>query len=595
MATTFNDVYQKAAHALETITSNADSEFESFSEPEFDESSGGSSWTLIGDTPKEKQPATYTATTVTPPTVTITMPDIGDINLSSIDIAVPSYAGTKPTITIPQSPSVLLPDAPVKSFSFTAPAIPSAPIIEIPDIPTLLSGNIVIPPLPTIDIPVYDYQPPEFNIDPPTNNFTWAEDKYFSKELDDIREKVHYDLMNGGYGIEVADEQRLWVSARERENKANYQNQQQFISDLASRGFKYVTGAMVSGLERLRSQEVASSVSLSRDIAIKKADIYIENRKFTIQQAQEIEKIFINVYMSQWERALNVKKFMATNILDYYKEMVNNYNAKLEAFKTHAQVFESRVRAALTAIEIYKGQLAAEQLKGDIDKTKIELYIGQIRALDSIVGIYRSQVDGAKVLAEIESLKLQAYKNEVDAYGATVQAKEAEFRMYDGQIKGELAKAQLYEADVKAYATLIDGIKTKADIAKSNISTKIDEAKIRLDLAKQSIELQKANADIAIQASNVSIANARNQNEVAGINARLVEAYAQTQARMQEADVRAEEARLSNKTEEFKAKISKYNAIATAQYQFKGKKLDMYSERIAAALGSASGIIVKQE
>ncbi|MBF0459736.1 MAG: hypothetical protein HQK99_17755, partial [Nitrospirae bacterium] len=47
---------------------------------------------------------------------------------------------------------------------------------------------------------------------------------------------------------------------------------------------------------------------MTRDIAIKLADLYVENRKHALDKAISLEGILINFYNTLKERSLNVSK-----------------------------------------------------------------------------------------------------------------------------------------------------------------------------------------------------------------------------------------------------------------------------------------------
>ena len=457
----------------------------------------------------ETAEAKLTALTPTRPAfpgVSATLPVAPTFTFSDlVPVAVADFLSATPVLNIPPAPSAALPSAPAAP-TLNDVAIPDAPTTLLPVAPTLSTYG-ELPAAPSISLPYFTAEMPLDDLVAPSSEFSFYEQAYASALLDATKAKLLSDMENGGYGIEPADELQLWERARAREIILSQQTADEAVSFHATRGFRLPPGELSVVIQRGQQDLQDKLSSINRDIALKRADLYVDSRKFTIQQAKELENTLINYHNSVMERALNASKAVLEFAISIFNAQVAKFNARVSAYQTEAQVFETRVRAALVQVEVYRAILDGRRTEVEIDKTKVDVYRAEIGAVDAVVGIYRTRMEAAKIQSDIEANRLNVFRAMTEAYAQQVQAKVAEFSMYSSQIDGETAKIDAFRAEVDAYTAQVAGARAKVDVqvAQANVETEQARAKLlayqasidgfRADLTSQ-VEVLRSTTDV---------------------------------------------------------------------------------------------------
>lgn len=433
----------------------------------------------------------------TPPTA----PEFTSVTIAPV--LVDDFTKAPPEINIPEAPDASIPTAPT-SPTFVEPVIPDAPTLSFPVVPEF--GVLTLPEPPSIQIPSFGAVSPDDDLTAPSNQFAFYEQAYSSTLLDAVKLKLLTDIEEGGYGIDTADEVSLWERARAREYDLATAQIAEIRSTGAIRGFELPPGDLNVAIQ-VAHQDLQNKVStLNRDIALKRADLYVDNRKFTIQQARELEQILINYHNSLMERTLNAAKAALDAEISVFNALVARYNARLDAYKTEAQVFEAQIRASLAQVEIYRTTMEGKRIELEAQRTQVDVYRAQLSGIESLVNIYRTRMEAANVQANIQRTKLEAFRAQVDAFSQTVQAKVAEFNMFESRIKGETAKMQAYDSEVRAYGAKVDATKTRADIQVANARVQVEQYQAQISAYNGQLEQFKATlqGDLAFLQSLVS-------------------------------------------------------------------------------------------
>lgn len=426
------------------------------------------------------------------------------------DVIVPDFTKDAPILTIPQTPDSTLPIAPTAP-SISDPVIPTAPEIVFPDAPVITGLDLPIPP--SIEIPVFDTTLPDnSDILVPSNTFTFQEEAYQSAILDELQSKLLSDLENGTYGIEPLDEQGLWDRAREREVESASGDMDELYIQTAARGFPLPPGDLNVALQHARQLLANKVSSISRDIALKRGDLFVEARQFTIEQAKGLEQILIGFHNSVMERALNAAKATLEAAIAIFGAQVARYNAQLDAYKSEAQVFEARVRAQLATVEVYRTTMEGKRIESEIQRDQVALYSAQLDAVNTIVSVYKTRLEAASVQASVERIRLDSFRALIDAYTSQVSAKVAEFNMYDAQIRGETTKMQAYQAEVQAYTSKVAGAKAKSDILIARLESEISQGEQRVREFQARVDGYRA--DLQGQTAQVQATLARYSGDV---------------------------------------------------------------------------------
>ena len=438
--------------------------------------------------------AIVSASPPTPPTLSFS---------TVTDVVVPDLAATPPTLDFPAVPDSDLPNSPNAAPSFTAPAIPTAPLLNLPAVPTFAA--LALPDPPSIALPSFSAIPPLDDLVAPTAQFQFAEAAYQSVLLDPLKAKLLDNLVNGGYGIETADEIALFNRARDREVEAMMSRISDAGRAMAARGFPLPPGELSVYVDRAYQEMQDKVSSASRDITLERSKLFVENRQFTIREVKEVEQILINFHNAVQERTLNVARLTVEMSVVIFKALVEKYTARVNAYRVEAEVFADKIRGELAKAEIYRTQVEAVNVGAQLQRNQVETYLAQLRGVETSVAIFRVQMDAAKVQADIERIKLEAYRSQVDTYTAQVQAKVAEFGMYRAQIEGETAKVQAFEAQVRAFVGQVGAAEIKSKVQLGKLQAESEQARVQLLTYQGQIDQYKADVERQVQSGRLQV------------------------------------------------------------------------------------------
>lgn len=514
-------------------------------------------------------------------------PTMASITAPVFDSA-PVFQMAAPVITLPSAPSSALPASPGNSPGFSSPALPDAPTITLPDVPTF--GNILIPDAPSVSLPTFKSSLVIEDIIAPSNVFSFVEQQYEDPLLDALKLKLLDDMENGTYGIEPAVEQALWERAREREALAGEAAIQDAMRQQAARGFMLPPGAAFAQIEGAQQAALEKISSVSREIALKRADMYVEGRKFTIEQVRQVEQMLITYFGYMMERALNSAKAIVELGIASYNAQLERLRFNVEREKARAQVYETILRAAMANLEAWKVQIEGARLTADVQRLHADVYRTQLQGVEALIGIYRSEVDASRVKAEIENLKLQAFKTSVEAYAAQVGAKTSEFGMYEAQIRGEMSKVNIYQAQVGAYNAQVQGFATKVQAARVQLDAQLEPSKLLLE---------KYRADVSRYSASLQGAQTNVQAALGIYEGQLKAASILTEAAIKNAEIKVSTNRANADVMANAVKLATEVAIATSQQtatvashlaSAKTGIANAYGQMGAAAMASAMGL-----
>lgn len=198
--------------------------------------------------------------------------------------------------------------------------------------------------------------------------------------VDAVRTKLLDDLENGGYGIEPADEAMLVQRVQDREAQIAMAEEEEVTRSFAESGFSFPPGAMFAAQARARQRAQDKMSSVNRDVYLKRADMYVQNRRFVIEQASGVEGVLINLHRAvtehwQIETALfgsQIAKYRAD--IDGQAEVIRSnlgiYTADVSAFRTAIDAISEAYKLKLTElgmtnswnVEVVRSKLQEAQL-----------------------------------------------------------------------------------------------------------------------------------------------------------------------------------------------------------------------------------------
>ncbi len=530
--------------------------------------------------------------TVTKPTEpSITLPNRTPASAPTIDTivinteAAPEYDVVEPEINMPTVPSPLDAMVPVKDFVINTDFVyPADPDSTLPSVPTLIDLDIPTP----LDllIPVFDQAlPTSTDIVVPGVTFSFSESLYSSSLLTSVRTEL-LSRLQGGTGLNPVVEEAIWNRGRDREQRASLQAERTLLVERGQTGFSRPTGSQLAALSQVVQETQSKVIDLSREIMIKQAELEQENIKTSIQQTISLEDILMRENNNVNQRAFDTAKYLQDVAIEIFKLAVAKYNSELEAYKAFSVAYQARVQAELAKIEIFKGQIEAEKLKGDINEQNVRLYLAQIEGVKSNVEVYKTLIESISEKLKGEQLKLEVYKTDVEAYSEIAKAKSYEYSMYAEQVKGELSKTQILESQVKAFSSRIQAYAATSDVAikKAEVDYNLQELKIKKYASDVDAFIKQVQADQAMYESAVDLYKGQVQmylGDVSMVNSSAELALKQAEnvilQNKHAADIGIENSKIS-----LEAVIGSYNALLEA----KKASGSIYSQIAASALSA---------
>lgn len=519
----------------------------------------------------------------------LAVPEAPTLNLPTSSM--PSLDAERPSITLPDTPDSTLPDAPTGAPDVQEFAAPDAPDLDLPSVPTF--EELQIPVAPTYQLPSFAATAPINQLVAPTAQFSFVDAGYTSTLRDPLVAKLLADLENGGYGIETADELGLWGRARDRAAQMARIALDEADVRAANMNFPMPTGAYFAAMDRARTDAMAKLAEANRDIALKRADMYVENRKFTISQVQEFERTSIALYNAIQERALNVARASVELGIAAFDATVRNFNAQMEAYRVEAQVFESRIRAEIAKAELFRTQVDAERLRGEFNQQRVALYQARLNGLQTLANLYKTRVEAVDLLTRVQGQKIDIFRTRVQAHAEVVRAKVAEFDMFRAAVEGQTAKLDIYKTDVAAYETKLraEELRVRTQVQANEALTQQYKARVaqyeaQLSGAMKAVEARtdRDRNFVGAQAVNVQVFKALSDAILAGVDSRR-----ETQRMNNDWN----KAALQSRTDVLKMRLEQLVRTISHRADIEKEGAKIYGTMLSALITTVNGVSVK--
>lgn len=404
----------------------------------------------------------------------------------------PSYTPSELTfVTAPQlnvAPPVLnLPATPVIPNMALPVAPPPAGAVEMP-----IEPDYVLPPVPTfeqLNLPsAPDLQIPEFTgekpvwVEPPFNeDWTFQPVAYESVLKDSLLAALN-PMLQANRALPEAIEDAIFQKGRSRIEVETNRNVDQAFSEFAARGFAEPPGQLAGRVQEIRQGGSNQIAEFSRDAAIKQFEETLANLRFAITQGAALEGVWIQLHIEEQRFLLRAAEFQRESAVAVLNARVTVFNARQQAYAVEAQVFESRIRASLAVIELFKAQIEGELAKGQINEQRVRLYEGLLRGVQVMSDFYRNRIEAVKVRTDADRNIVERFKAEVDAYDSRMRAYGEEWRGY-----GAAADAQGKRADI--FRALVDAEVKKVDAWNTGERFKLDAERLRIDQHGQRLQV----------------------------------------------------------------------------------------------------------
>jgi hypothetical protein len=511
-------------------------------------------------------------------------PDLADIpEVDAVEIS--DFFGVSPTISIPDTPDALSADLPAEP-EIVYPAVPTKPNYTQPTEPYLAS--VELPPVPAVSVPVFDEILVDEELLTPSNTFDFSVELYTSVLKDAVASGLLDEVQNGGYGLDPADEALLWARAREREQVAANQAIEDVMRTFSHSGFSMPPGALQSQIWKAQKEALNKTTSINREQTLERSNKYWEGKKFTYEQAQQLERLNIDLHNATQERSLNAAKATVQVAIDLFNANVTAYTARQERYKILAEVFDTVVRSEIAKVELYKAQVEGANVLVNVNRSQIDLYNARLASIQQIIDTYKTDVDAFNAISQVEKLKIEIFQAQVEAYVAEVEAKESEFKAYESQIRGEVSKVQAYEAEANAYRAVVDGQKAKIEASKLQLESYIETNKANVDIfeARSGVFNNIRQSQIAYNQSAGDGYKARASMFDAEIRG-LIGAYGVNTDALQ-AQHQQQLATLAANTETAKLELSRIIDVARLQQEGRRAEADIARTLAASALSAVN-------
>jgi len=470
-------------------------------------------------------------------------PTLPEINMPVMSFSPPAWDSpdkpTKDNITTPGDVPVLL-----------QPDVPVAPSIVLPDAPNL--QDIILPSPPSITLPEFSGTLPDDVLTPPAE-FNWEESPYNSDVWYPLLDNVLDGLQNGGTGLAPEVEAEIWSRAKNRTAIENDKALQNVRDTYGAKGYDLPPGALASAETEIHKTIVRSDTDLSSDIAVKQAELAKEHTQFITEKGINLEGILRDFHNTQANRTLDAARELANGGIAVFNAKVAAFSVRIERYKAEAIAYDSRVKAALTEIEIFKGMVESAKVSSDIQKNLVDIYEAQISALDTRVKMYATQMESVKIAAEIEQTKLETFKLETEAYIARMQGEKIKFDLYGTEVEAEKVKAQTYAEQVRSFVAEVEAKRTESDL---NI------AKLDTVLKSNQLLIEGYRGELSGYVAEVDAASKKVSAVVSGFTAEVSGYSAETGAieAMYNAKVKEIEASISSSGFELQKAVATINA-----------------------------------
>lgn len=459
------------------------------------------------------------------------------VSAPDLDIAAPSI-NLPPR---PERPNIALPVAPPPPGAIE---MPIEPDYVLPPVPTFEQLNL--PAVPDIQIPEFTAQAPVW-VEPPFNQDWSFEPAAYEKVLLDELHATLLPMLQAKRALPEAIEDAIFQKGRSRIEVETNRNVEQAMSEFAARGFAEPPGQLAGRVQEIRQGGSNQVAEFSRDAAIKQFEETLANLRFAITQGAALEGVFIQLHIEEQRFALQAATFQRESALAVLNARITVFNARQQAYATDAQVFESRLRASLAIIEVYRAQIEGERARGEINEQRVRLYEGLLRGVGVMADFYRNRIEAVKVRTDADRNLVERFKAEVDAYDSQLRAYSEEWRGYSSAADAEGKRADIYRA-------LVDATTKKVDAWSTGERFKIDAERLRMDQHGQQLRVWEG---------GLSQFSALLDGERARLAA--VGQYADAQARLYTADAAVEQAASAATDRSFQLGLERARANVDAQ------------------------------
>ncbi len=229
---------------------------------------------------------------------------------------------------------------------------------------------------------------------------------YVSVLMEALRAKLYNDLTQGVSGIEPAIEDAIWRREEERALQSLEDSLDRKASLWSEIGWDLPDGMLGAMLQEEQLTYLNSRLTTSRDVAIKSAELALQNAHFVIQQGVAFQTMLVQWVNLVAQRAYEVSKATSDAQLAKYREDVANAAAQVNI-----------------DIERFKGDIQKKNINADVSKANVEFQVQTFKGnVDSNAAQTTAVIEASKAKIAYNASKVALYEAQINAFNANMNA-----------------------------------------------------------------------------------------------------------------------------------------------------------------------------
>lgn len=334
--------------------------------------------------------------------------------------------------------------------------------------------------------------------------------------MDEALAWLENTITNGGTGITAEVENLIWQRHRDNIARETLQAQNTAYAEFSARGFSLPVGALVAKLENINVEGLRKSAEASRDLAIERMKIEIENVKFAVElatktriQALQAASDYLKTMMLAPETAAKLADFgtdaqakLISATSDFYRTRLIRDDMLMKSWATLMEQkskdgninAETQARIISAAADLYKARQGQDEMSLKAWATEMETMIkastanidAQTKVIAADADMYRAEVANGELSMKAWATNLeQRGKDQASNLDAQVKAKSVDAQVFNSLINEK-------EMSLKAWSTAIEeDIKIKlANIDAQTKALGADADTLRARVAYEDVKMR---------------------------------------------------------------------------------------------------------
>ncbi len=306
-------------------------------------------------------------------------------------------------------------------------------------------------------------------------------------------------IVNGGTGLPDEIETQIWQRHRDNIRAEIVTQKDAIYADFSARGFSLPPGALLARTTEIDNKGTLKNIEASRDLAVKRMEIEIENIKFAVEQATKLRLQAMNA-ANDYIKAMMLAPDTAAKLVDF----ANDAQAKL--ISATADFYRARLQRDDLLLKSWAGLMEQKSKDGSINADM------QAKMLSASADLYKARLTG-------DEMSLKAWNTFVET------GIKADTANIDARLKAKATDADVYksriakdELELKGWSTTLEqtgkdkAANLQAEVSAINASANLFKARIddkemslKAWLADVESKLKRDVANIEAQAKALSV------------------------------------------------------------------------------------------